>query len=134
LQSTHITLLPAAAVAEERMAHTRAGKRRGGSVRIPDEPAKSRLVRGTRAIGQRLGLNADAAWYLLTTKQLPGRKLGKYWVVTEDVLDAYVRRSHAAPLDEPDLAAQTAPARAKRWDKRKLLPAAGSKADGEGRA
>jgi hypothetical protein len=118
----------------ERLALARAAKR-GGSTRVPDEPAKARLVRGTRAIGQLLGINPDQAWYLLTHKKLPGRKIGKFWTVPEHILLAYVSTSQAAPLDDDparDTSAQTAPARRKRWDKRPLPAPTGTDAQPAG--
>jgi hypothetical protein len=87
---------------------------------------KVRLVRGCAAIGAAIGLGERAAYHLIAKKQLPARKLGGQWFAVEEQLLAYVSRSTAAPLDElaeapkRDTAAQTAPARRRRWDKRRL--------------
>jgi hypothetical protein len=83
-------------------------------------------VRGCEAIGALIGIGPRAAYHLVVTKQLPARKLGGQWCAVEQVLLDYVSASEAAPLDKPtqeperDTDEQTAPARRKRWNKRRL--------------
>jgi hypothetical protein len=79
--------------------------------------ARPRILRGARAIGEYIDATEDVALHLIKTGKIPAKKIGKCWSASTAALDALVPQ---APEPEPDPTAQTAPARARRWAKRKL--------------
>jgi hypothetical protein len=63
-------------------------RKRRASLSLPNPLG---AVWGARNIGQRIGKNERAAFYLLESGRVPGRKVGAQWCSTDEQLIAYLR-------------------------------------------
>jgi hypothetical protein len=69
---------------------------------MSNNPIADDLIWGAAAVGKEIGVDEKRAFYLLGNRLIPGRKIGKIWVVSRGALrEALCNGERQAPRAEP---------------------------------